>query len=424
MIFAYNAGSAPHTTQSFQNTLASVGSLARIRYRTMPTASQSRSRPAPAPRVLTSSEVRRLWIHAQRLDVEAPFGAGPEAVRAAVEQLGYVQIDTINVIERCHHHILYNRIPAYRRADLRVAQSLEKTVFEFWTHALSYLPARDFPYFVAEMKRHRDEPDGFAANVGTKELRRILKRVREEGALTISDIKDDELKADKEHPWASRKPSKAALQAAFYNGQVVIAARAGMLKTYELTERHFGWERLPAAATAKQRLDYLLDRALRSQGVVSVDSVAYGDNPIKKGIAELIERRVKTRKLVPVRIGEEIIPHWAEPAALESLEMLEAPALTHILSPFDPLIIQRRRTKLIFGYDHLFEAYLSPAKRKYGYFTLPVLVGEDIVAMLDLKTDRQARQLLIQAWHWTDDPRHRAAIDSALARFEKFQLAD
>ena len=88
-----------------------------------------------------------------------PFGAGPHAVAQAVAHLGYVQIDTINVIERCHHHILYNRIPAYRRADLENAQATAKTVFEYWTHALAYIATDDFRFFAGEMKRQRKEPD-------------------------------------------------------------------------------------------------------------------------------------------------------------------------------------------------------------------------------------------------------------------------
>jgi uncharacterized protein YcaQ len=375
----------------------------------------------PDPHSLTPTEARRLWLAAQRLDRETPFGAGPEAVQLAVEHLGYVQIDTINVIERCHHHILFNRVPDYRRADLVAAQSREKTVFEYWTHALSFLPARDFPFYVATMKANRREAAFFASDVPRQEVLRVLKRVREEGALTISDIKDDDL-VDKHHPWASRKPSKRALQRGFYNGELVIAARAGMLKTYELTERHFGWERLPPAASAARYLDYVLDRALRSQAVVSVDSVCYGRVAPKKAIAELIEKRVKKKALVPARIaGAEKIAHWAEPAALEALP---EPGLVHILSPFDPLVIQRARTQMIFGYEHVFEAYIRPDKRRYGYFTLPVLAGEEIVAMLDLKTDRAARKVLIQSWHWTGKARRKKEIEAALEHFERFQLAN
>ena len=103
-------------------------------------------------RHVSRSEARRIWLRAQRLDVEVPFGSGPEATRLATEHLGYVQIDTINVIERSHHHILFTRIPDYRRADLHQAQSVDKSVFEFWTHALSYVPTRDFRFFLRAMK--------------------------------------------------------------------------------------------------------------------------------------------------------------------------------------------------------------------------------------------------------------------------------
>src|SRR4051812_12561928 len=114
-----------------------------------------RAMPRIAPHQLTKDRARRIWLRAQRLDTPAPFGDGPGATAAAVEHLGYVQIDTINVIERSHHHILFTRIPGYRRTDLRQAQSIDKTVFEYWTHALSYVPVRDLKYFVAEMRRHR-----------------------------------------------------------------------------------------------------------------------------------------------------------------------------------------------------------------------------------------------------------------------------
>ena len=114
-----------------------------------------------APIVVPQRQARALWIAAQGLDRVDPFGAGPEAVAAAIAQLGYVQIDTINVIERSHHHILYTRIPAYRRADLHAAQSIDKTVFEYWTHALSYVPVSDMRFFTGTMKAHAKDPAGW-----------------------------------------------------------------------------------------------------------------------------------------------------------------------------------------------------------------------------------------------------------------------
>ena len=205
---------------------------------------------------------------------------------------------------------------------------------------------------------------------------------------------------DKEHLWASRKPSKRALQLAFYTGALTITERNGMLKTYELMARHFGWDKPPKPASAREVTAYLLDRALRAQGVVSLDSICHLDAPSKPAVRRLIEARVRRHELVPVALeGAGKQEHWATPATCwkppgPPLE------LVHILSPFDPLIIQRKRTHLFFDYEHRFEAYVPKEKRLFGYFALPVLVGDDIVAALDLKTDRRNRKLLLQQWSW------------------------
>jgi uncharacterized protein YcaQ len=375
---------------------------------------------------LSKAEARRIWLRAQRLDVPVPFGEGPQATATAVEHLGYVQIDTINVIERCHHHILWNRIPGYRRADLRAAQSIDKSVFEYWTHALSYVPTQDLRFFLPAMKRHRREGHKWLNSVKPADLRKVLRLIRRDGALTIRDIDDDVL-VDKEHLWASRKPSKRALQLAFYQGVLTISERNGMLKTYELTAKHFGWGKPPKPASATEVTAYLLDRALRAQGVVSVDSICHLDAPSKPAVRRLIEARVRRKELVPIAIeGAGKQQHWARPEALEPAGE-GAAELVHILSPFDPLIIQRKRTHLFFDYEHRFEAYVPREKRLFGYFALPVLAGQDVVAALDLKADRKNRKLLVQKWSWVG-PRKpgrkdlKRRIEEELHRFERFQF--
>jgi uncharacterized protein YcaQ len=377
---------------------------------------------------LSKAEARRIWLRAQRLDIPGPFGAGPQATAAAVEHLGYVQIDTINVIERCHHHILWNRIPEYRRADLRAAQSVDKSVFEYWTHALSYVPTRDLRFFLPAMKRHRREGHKWLNSVGPADLRKVLTLIRRDGALTIRDIDDDVL-VDKEHLWASRKPSKRALQLAFYEGVLTISERNGMLKTHELMARHFGWDKPPKPASPTEVTAYLLDRALRAQGVVSLDSICHLDAPSKPAIRRLIGARMRRKDLVPVMLeGAGKQEHWARPEELGPAGE-GTPDLVHILSPFDPLIIQRKRTHLFFDYEHRFEAYLPREKRLFGYFALPVLAGDGIVAALDLKADRKNRKLLVQKWSWVGlrkpgrkDLKRR--IEEELHRFERFQLAE
>jgi uncharacterized protein len=372
---------------------------------------------------LDRSRARALWLHAQRLDGDAPFGKGPAATLAAIEQLGYVQIDTIHVIERCHHHILHTRIPEYRRSDLQQVQSVDKTVFEYWTHALSYVPVRDIRFFVRAMKWHWQQRSVWFAGVADADLRKVL-RLLERGPITIRDIDDDVL-VEKEHPWASRKPSKRALQLAFYRGIVTVSQRAGMLKTYDLTRRHFGWQRLPRSATERECVAYQLDRALRAQGIVSVDSASYLARGVKPAMRQLIDSRVRRNQLVPVELeGAGRVLHFARPDALEE-PLPPAEDRVHILSPFDPLVNQRKRSQLFFGYEHRFEAYVPKEKRVFGYFALPVLVGDEFVALLDLKTDREARRLLLQRWTWlTQRGRraHKQQIEAALHRFERFQL--
>jgi uncharacterized protein YcaQ len=261
-----------------------------------------------------------------------------------------------------------------------------------------------------------------------------MRLIRRDGALTIRDIDDDVL-VDKQHLWASRKPSKRALQLAFYQGALTISERNGMLKTYELMARHFGWDtppnQPPKPAPAREVTAYLLDRALRAQGLVSLDSICHLDAPSKAAIRRLIEARVRAGELVPVALddaGKQ--EHWARPETLESAGSA-ASERVHILSPFDPLIIQRKRTRLFFDYDHRFEAYVPKEKRVFGYFALPVLAGEDIVAALDLKTDRKSRKLLLQKWSWVGRGAQKGTrkelkqrIEDELHRFERFQLAE
>jgi uncharacterized protein YcaQ len=372
---------------------------------------------------LTLAQARRIWLRAQRLDTAEPFGSGPEATPAAVAHLGYVQIDTIHVIERCHHHILYTRIPSYRRGHLQQAQSLDRTVFEYWAHALSYLPVETFRFYVRHMRRDWERRVWFG-DVTARDIRRVVSLIRKGGPITIREIDNDALE-ERRHLWASRKPAKRALEAAFYKGLVTVSRRTGMVKTYELLTRHFGWERLPRAASEREVLEYRLDRALRSQGVVSLDSVCYQDAGRKPAMRRLVGRRVRRGELIPVQVeGAERLQHWVGPEVIETgPEPAEEPV--HILSPFDPLIIQRKRLRLFFEYDYRFEAYVPKDKRVFGYFVCPVLVGDRIVAGLDLKADREGGRLLVQRWNWVEGRKSRAdraRVETALHDFERFQL--
>jgi uncharacterized protein YcaQ len=372
---------------------------------------------------ISQADARRLWLRAQRLDEETPFGAGPAAVAAAIRHLGYVQIDTINVIERCHHHILWSRIPRYRSAVLETVQSAEKSAFEYWAHALAYIPTDDYRFFVPAMQAWRLKPHPSFAKVDPDAYAALLARIRDDGPLSLRDIDDQEL-VEKDHPWASRKPSKRLLSYGFWTGDLTISARTGMLKSYELTERHFGWNAPPTPATPRDFAGYLLDRGLRTQGVFSLESVTYGDAPAKAEVARQVAERVACGRLVPVEIeGLTRASHWAGPTALDDLPSLAPARRVHILSPFDPLVIQRKRLSALFGYEHRFEAYVPAARRVLGYFALPVLAGDRLVAAIDTKMDRKAGALTIRKWTWIAPETRalRSRVEAALGRFERFQ---
>jgi len=372
---------------------------------------------------ISQQQAKNIWIQAQKLNEFAPFGAGSQAVANAVQHLGYVQIDTINVIERCHHHILYNRIPGYKLTDLHQAQSKDKSIFEYWTHALAYLPSQDFKYFASQMKDYEKSAGNWFRSVKEEDKKKVLKLLKQ-GPVSIRDIKDDVL-VEKTHPWGSTKPSKKALQLGFYSGQFTISERDGMLKKYELTKRHFGWAKMPKGVCEGEYMKYVLERSIRSQGLISIDSTSHLEKvPFKKKMRNLIEKKVKAQELIEIQIdGFSKIQHWMAAEFLQG--KVSESELTHILSPFDPLTIQRKRLKLFFDYDHVFEAYIPIEKRKYGYFGLPVLIGNNIVAVLDLKTDRQRQELLIQKWTWLKkfkSKENKKLIEAELERFEKFQL--
>lgn len=365
---------------------------------------------------------KNLWIESQKLNKKSPFGAGSEAVAEAIQHLGYVQIDTINVIERCHHHILFNRIPTYKKSDLEKAQAHDKTVFEYWTHALSYVPTQDYKYFVTRMKNTDTSPGSWYGAVSKEDYKKV-KKLLSRGPVTIREIKDDVLK-EKTHDWDSKKPSKKALQLGFNNGDFVISRRDGMLKVYDISSRHFGWAQPPRAVSDTDYVNYTIDRALRSQGLVSLESICHLVPSRKPVTAAELHKRVKKSELVQVHIeNADLASYWVRPEVLE--QKIKKSTRTHILSPFDPLIIQRKRLKYFFDYEHLFEAYIPKAKRKHGYFTLPVLSGNEIIAMLDLKTDREEEKLLIQNWLWRkgyQSSQNKLKIEKELERFEKFQL--
>ena len=372
---------------------------------------------------INKNKAKDIWIQSQTLNQKTPFGKGLQAVYNAISHLGYVQIDAINVIERAHHHILYNRIPDYESKYLHLAQSQEKIIFEYWTHALSYLPLDVYKYFIGKMNKYDNSSDGWFSSVTEDDYKKVKNLLKSNGPISIRDIKDD-LLIEKTHAWGSSKPSRKALELGFLKGDFAISERDGILKKYDLTGRHFDWKAKPKMATEAEYCNYLIERSLKSQGIINIDSVCYLEPKMKQPIGQLIERKIKSNELLEIKIEKiEKEIFYVQPETLDQKNSRSD--RTHILSPFDPLIIQRKKLKNIFDYEHLFEAYLPKEKRKFGYFSLPVLHHNNIIALLDLKTDRTENKLIIQNWVWLNKRKsnsNKQTIENELDKFEKFQL--
>ena len=278
-------------------------------------------RGAKKPLHLARADARRIWLHAQRLDTAAPFGAGPAATPAAIEHLGYVQIDTINVIERCHHHILCHRIPAYRRADLAPGperrqdrcSNTGRMRCPMCRAAISASSCRD--------EAHREHRRAAGSNRSRPaDLRKVARRVLREGPLSIRDIDDDVL-VEKDHAWASRKPSKRALQLAFFTGALTMSRARRHAEDLRADRPAF---RLGQAARARRPSGRSLTicstgRCAPRASSASIRS-AISSASRKPAIRQLIERRVRGRHLVPVAIeGAGKTEHWARPEALDAI---------------------------------------------------------------------------------------------------------
>ena len=369
---------------------------------------------------ISNLQARAICLNAQGLSQKKYFGGGPSATLKTIQRLGYVQIDTIYVIERAHHHILWTRVPDYHTDYLKKLHENDKSVFEYWTHALSYIPVENFRHYIRRMNQFK-KPKGWFASVKPKDAQALLDRISREGPLSIQEI--DEEKKNKDHLWASRKPSKRVLEYLFFTGQLAIANRQGMKKRYEILERHFSWKTKPEASTLREEIEYRLNRALDSQGLISLESATFLETTERKEMHTLIDEKIKKKELLPVTVEFSSKLYFVKPAALEVKTKTKGKHVW-LLSPFDPLIIQRKRLKDLFQFDYTLECYVPAPKRIFGYFVTPILIDEQFVARLDLKANRVSKKLEIKAWHW-ENKRFKnkviqSLIESELERYELF----
>ncbi|MGI9311715.1 MAG: winged helix-turn-helix domain-containing protein [bacterium] len=349
---------------------------------------------------LSIQDARKLVLLSQWLPHAKPPNANPrggalEATLATLRHLGYIQIDTISVIERAHHHTIWNRAHRYRPAHLEQLLA-QRRVFEYWSHAAAYLPMDDYRFSLPQMRayangrrRHWYAPD-------RKMMRRVVARIAAEGALRAQDFEapPKRKRAGAAEMW-NWKPAKQALEQLFMEGKLMTARRQGFQKVYDLAERV-----LPSDAdTRMPRADELgrfaVARFLQANGLGRATEIAYQQPALKPLVERSLARMQRRGEVVAIRIGgiggaDDAPPDYALADATALLERRLIRRRLKILSPFDNLLIQRKRAQRLFDFDYRIECYTPAAQRKHGYFSLPLLWDGRLAARMDCKADRQS----------------------------------
>ncbi len=330
---------------------------------------------------LSIHDARRISLASQNLISRTSFGRGEGATLKAIEHLGYVQIDTLSVVARAHLHTLWNRVAGFQAARLARLQA-QGRVFEHWAHALAILPMRDFRFSLPMMHRIADGDIHWHPK-DRKETSKVLKRIREEGPLTAKDFKD---KKSSDAMWA-RSPSKLALEQLFMEGQLMIPHRLNFHKVYDLRDRVLPANIDTSMPSADELCRHLISSYLRANGIGQIREMHY----LRKGLGAQMSKTMAnmTEQGLVTQIEISGRHYYCETNTLQSSAWSKSRPKLKILSPFDNAVIQRRRLSELFDFDYQIECYLPKAKRKFGYFCLPVLRGNRFVARLDAKADRK-----------------------------------
>lgn len=331
---------------------------------------------------------RRVTISAQGLHKQAPFGKGMQGILRMIRQTGYVQIDTISVIERAHHHVIRSRVPTYQKKQLLILQRDQRQILEHWTHALSYLPMEDFRYTLPIKRYFREHRDPWP-KADPKFRKYVLERIRKEGPMKARDF--ESMQHRRGDGWWDWKPAKLALERLFYEGSLIVSHREGFQKVYDIPDRVLpGWiDR--NEPTAPEYAKFLIRRSIRAHGFASTASMTYLRKGMAKAVREELKSMLQNAEVLPLHIRGRDISYFTFPEMVESIPRVQK--RVHFLSPFDNLVIQRNRLRNIFNFDYQIECYIPKQKRKYGYFALPVLYGSAMIGRADMKADRKTRTL-------------------------------
>lgn len=329
-----------------------------------------------------------ITLERQGLTQTTPFGIGKNAVLIALEHLGYIQIDTLSVVERAHHHTLWTRIPDFQTDYLEELVE-ERKVFEYWFHAASYLPMKDFRYALPHML-HVKQNDSHYYNADKKVMKYVVDTIRAEGPKMARDF---ESKKDKTGSWWNWKPAKLALERLFMQGDLMISGRSGMQKMYDLSEKVLPPSINITEPTPLELAEYLVKTTLRAYGFTSLKQITHlrkGDL-LKKNVNLVLQSLLEKGEIQKISV-EGLSSVFIQSDLLERTDNITESSV-RLLSPFDNSIIHRDRVKQIFNFDFRLECYVPKEKRQYGYFCLPILFGNTFIGRVDCKAHRKNKKL-------------------------------
>lgn len=368
---------------------------------------------APA---ITPTLARRLAVAAQGLAGGRPAAHGPADILALVRRLGCLQLDPLRAVERSHLLVLWSRLGAFDPAALDALLWQDRSLFEYWAHAASIVLTEEYPVHQLFMRRYaagtpvtareRRRHDWLAANGALR--RHILSALRRDGPLPARAFEDRSAREWHSGGWTAGRNVGEMLDYLWTKGRILVAGRAGIEKLWDLGERVLPDWTPRERWTERQVVRYAAQKALRALGVARPAHIAAhytrGHYP---GLERVLDGLERERRIVPVEIRDRqtVWPgpwyvHADDLPLLDRLSSGEWAPRTTLLSPFDNLICDRARAEELFGFRYRIEIYLPPARRRYGYYVMPVLHGDHLIGRVDPAMDRSAGRLRINATHW------------------------
>lgn len=370
---------------------------------------------------LSKSQARKLALLSQCLSSKPTRSQSEIHTLKVIEQIGYVQIDTISVVERAHHHVLWSRNANYQPTHLDKLVA-DRKVFEYWSHAAAYLPMCDYRYTLRRKHALKSDEQSHWFRKDLTLMNHVIERITSEGPLMAKDFESEGRKVQ---GWGA-KPTKQALENLFMQGDLMIAERRGFHKVYDLTERVLPSGTETSIPSVNEHAKFLIIRYLRSHGIGNLNEFVYLLKHVKADVKLAIDELIENGDITNIDVAG--TRYLTTSTSLKLLEKRLNRQQVKILSPFDNALIQRKRALNIFDFDYQIECYVPEAKRQFGYFCLPILWGEKLVARADCKAHRQERLFEVKNLYLESSIINKTsfmeALDKALTAFMTFNQCD